>query len=118
MKTPFFCMTQNFRVPPGTTAQPTLGPALDANCSIATRVDYVYRSNGTPASYKPLPSRTAYPADLAKHHDDPRSDRPLHRPRRDRDHQSGRSTRRRSCTIPSPDRRPPSPHRRRRGTVD
>ena len=52
-------------MPPGTTAQPTLGPALDANCSTATRVDYVYRSNGTPASFKALPSRTAYPADLA-----------------------------------------------------
>ena len=46
-ETPFFCMTQNFRIPPGTTAQPTLGPALDADCSAATRVDYVYRSNGT-----------------------------------------------------------------------
>ena len=66
---PFFCMTQNFRVPPGTVTQPTLGAALDADCSIATRVDYVYVSttrnaNGT-AAFKPLPSTSSYPADLA-----------------------------------------------------
>jgi Tannase-like family of unknown function (DUF6351) len=65
---PFFCMTQTFNVPPGTSAQPTLGPALDADCSIATRVDYVYVSttrnaNGT-AMFKPLPD-TGYPGDLA-----------------------------------------------------
>ena len=62
-ETPFVCMTQNFRLPASTQ---TLGPALDANCSAATRVDYVYRSNGSPASFKPLPSTTAYPADLAR----------------------------------------------------
>jgi hypothetical protein len=66
---PFFCMTQNFRVPPGAAGQPTLGPALDADCSIATRVDYAYvsttrNSNGT-AIFKPLPSTSSYPADLA-----------------------------------------------------
>ncbi len=65
-ETPFFCMTQNFRVPPGTTAQPTLGPALDANCSIATRVDYVYRSTGAPPTFKTLPAGLTYPADLAR----------------------------------------------------
>src|SRR5262249_26219858 len=58
-ETPFFCMTQNFNTPPGTAAQPTLGPALDADCSVATRVDYVYVSttrntNGT-AVFKPMP---------------------------------------------------------------
>ena len=66
---PFFCMTQNFRVPPGTAGLPTLGAALDADCSIATRVDYVYVSttrnaNGT-AIFKQLPSTSSYPADLA-----------------------------------------------------
>lgn len=66
---PFFCMTQNFNIPPGTTGQPTLGPALDADCSIATRVDYVYVSttrnaNGT-ALFKPLPNTSGYPGDLA-----------------------------------------------------
>jgi hypothetical protein len=65
---PFFCMTQNFNIPPGTSAQPTLGPALDADCSIATRIDYVYVSttrnaNGT-VIFKPLPD-TGYPGDLA-----------------------------------------------------
>ena len=33
---PFVCMTDTFKLPGGG----TLGPALDANCSIATRVDY------------------------------------------------------------------------------
>jgi len=65
-ETPFFCMTQNFRVPPGTTAQPTLGPALDANCSTTTRVDYVYRSNASNPTFKPLPNPPAYPQDLAQ----------------------------------------------------
>src|SRR5690349_6108254 len=60
---PFFCMTQNFRVPPGTAGLPTLGAALDADCSIATRVDYVYVSttrnaNGT-AIFKQLPSTSS-----------------------------------------------------------
>jgi len=64
-ETPFICMTQHFRIPPGTTAQPTLGPALDENCSTTTRVDYVYRTNGTPGAFRPLPSTTAYPTDLA-----------------------------------------------------
>jgi hypothetical protein len=66
---PFFCMTQNFRIPPGTAGLPTLGTALDADCSIATRVDYVYVSttrnaNGS-AAFKQLPSTSSYPADLA-----------------------------------------------------
>ncbi len=62
-ETPFFCMTQNFRLPASTE---TLGAPLDENCSTSTRVNYVYRSNGTPATFKVLPSLTAYPADLAR----------------------------------------------------
>jgi len=62
-ETPFFCMTQNFRLPASTA---TLGPPLDADCSVAPRVDYVYRSNGNPATYKPMPSLTAYPTDLGR----------------------------------------------------
>jgi hypothetical protein len=58
---PFYCMTQSFSLPASTQ---TLGPALDADCSIATRVDYVYRSTG--GTFKPLPSLTSYPADLAQ----------------------------------------------------
>jgi Tannase-like family of unknown function (DUF6351) len=57
-ETPFICETQRFRVFAG---GPLLGDPLDANCSIATRVDYVYR-NATNA-FVPLPSMTAVPAD-------------------------------------------------------
>jgi Tannase-like family of unknown function (DUF6351) len=42
-ETPFICETQRFRVFAG---GPLLGDPLDANCSIATRVDYVYRRAG------------------------------------------------------------------------
>jgi hypothetical protein len=58
---PFYCMTQLFTLPASTQ---TLGPALDANCSIATRVDYVYQTTG--GVFQPLPSLTSYPADLAQ----------------------------------------------------
>ncbi len=57
---PFYCMTQSFKLPASTQ---TLGPALDSDCSIATRVDYVYRTTG--GIFAPLPSLNAYPADLA-----------------------------------------------------
>jgi hypothetical protein len=58
---PFYCMTQLFKLPASTQ---TLGPALDADCSTATRVDYVYRT--TAGAFAPLPSLTSYPADLAQ----------------------------------------------------
>jgi hypothetical protein len=58
---PFYCMTQLFRLPASTN---TLGPPLDADCSIATRVDYVYRTTG--GTFQPLPSLTSYPGDLAQ----------------------------------------------------
>ena len=58
---PFYCMTQLFTLPASTN---TLGPALDADCSIATRVDYVYRT--TAGMFQPLPNLTSYPADLAQ----------------------------------------------------
>lgn len=58
---PFYCMTQLFALPVSTN---TLGPALDADCSIATRVDYVYRT--TAGTFQPLPNLTSYPADLAQ----------------------------------------------------
>jgi hypothetical protein len=54
-------MTQLFMLPASTQ---TLGPALDANCSIKTRVDYVYQTTG--GVFQPLPSLTSYPADLAQ----------------------------------------------------
>jgi hypothetical protein len=55
---PFVCMTDSFKLQSGG----TLGPPLDANCSIATRVDYVYRSAASP-DLKPLPAPTPVPAD-------------------------------------------------------
>src|SRR5215471_12155475 len=58
---PFYCMTQNFNLPASTQK---LGPALDSDCSIGTRVDYVYRTTG--GAFQPLPSLTSYPADLAQ----------------------------------------------------
>jgi len=57
---PFICQTQDFQLPDGT----TLGPPLDADCSVATRVHYVYMSTGGGA-FQPLPSTTSLPADVA-----------------------------------------------------
>jgi Tannase-like family of unknown function (DUF6351) len=59
-ETPFICETANFAFPDGTRP---LGAPLDANCSIATRVDYFYRS--TANSWKRLTDLANYPADLA-----------------------------------------------------
>jgi len=58
---PFYCMTQLFTLPASTQ---TLGQALDANCSIASRVNYVYQTTG--GTFEPLTSLTSYPADLAQ----------------------------------------------------
>jgi len=59
-QTPYFCQTQQFLLPDGS----TLGPALDANCSVATRITYMYRAT-TGGALKSLPSPTALPADVA-----------------------------------------------------
>jgi Tannase-like family of unknown function (DUF6351) len=59
-QTPFFCQTQQFVLPDGS----TLGPALDANCTVATHITYMYRATSGGA-LKPLPSTTALPADVA-----------------------------------------------------
>ena len=56
---PFICTTDRFTLVDGT----TLGAPLDADCSIATRVDYAYRS--TSGRTRPLPDPTVRPADLA-----------------------------------------------------
>src|SRR5215469_3150498 len=58
---PFYCMTQLFTLP---ASMQTLGQPLDADCSIATRVDYVYQTTGR--VFQPLRSITSYPADLAR----------------------------------------------------
>ncbi len=57
---PFMCETESFKLPDGT----TLGKALDADCSIARRVDYYYRSPGA-KTLKPWPAASA-PTDLAR----------------------------------------------------
>jgi hypothetical protein len=57
---PFFCQTQSFEVYPG---GETLGPALDENCSVPRRVDYVYRSTG--GQFKGLDLTGDLPDDLA-----------------------------------------------------
>jgi hypothetical protein len=56
---PFVCLTDKFKLQGGG----TLGPALDANCSIATRVDYVYRSKAD-GKLKPLADLKTVPADV------------------------------------------------------
>jgi len=57
---PFICQTATFTLPDGT----KLGPSLDPDCSAATKVTYVYMSTAGGA-FKPLPSTTALPADVA-----------------------------------------------------
>ena len=39
---PFICQTESFRLPDGS----VLGTPIDDDCSVPTRVDYVYRSTG------------------------------------------------------------------------
>ena len=58
---PFICETESFKLASGG----TLGKALDANCSIKTRVDYYYRSTGGGA-LKPLTPPDSTPGDLAR----------------------------------------------------
>src|SRR5690242_18784431 len=58
-ETPFKCETATFAFPDGT--HPLGGP-LDADCSIATRVDFFYRSASD--AWKPLTSLASYPSDL------------------------------------------------------
>lgn len=71
---PFICTTEKFRLPDGS----MLGAPLDANCSAKTVVNYVYKSTTPPApnnagggrgargaAFKPLPSLTKLPEDVA-----------------------------------------------------
>jgi len=70
-ETPFVCETETFTLMSGGTA----GKALDADCSIATRVDYVYKSTapaapagpgrGSDNTFKPLPDPKTIPSDVA-----------------------------------------------------
>ncbi|MDQ7905691.1 DUF6351 family protein [Phytohabitans sp. ZYX-F-186] len=58
-QTPYVCTTDLFRLVDGG----TLGAPLDGDCSVATRVDYAYRS--TAGQTMPLPDPSARPDDLA-----------------------------------------------------
>ena len=61
-ETPFACETQNFTLADGS----KLGAPIDTDCSIVTRVDYVYRTTETGgAAFKPLADRGKLPADVA-----------------------------------------------------
>ena len=55
---PFVCSTGEFKLQGGG----TLGPPLETNCSVATRVDYVYRAKAD-GQLKPLADPKAVPAD-------------------------------------------------------
>src|SRR3989441_7956336 len=57
---PFACTTATFVPFPGS---PALGPSTEPNCSVATRVQYVYRSSLT-NTFKPLPAGPL-PTDVA-----------------------------------------------------
>jgi hypothetical protein len=60
-QTPFICQTQSFNLPAGLGS---LGAPLDADCSVATRVDYVYISTAG-GGFRALPSTTSLPGDVA-----------------------------------------------------
>jgi hypothetical protein len=57
---PFVCMTEKFKTVGGA----TLAKATDANCSIPTRIDYVYRSTTDTKAFKPLADPKTVPADV------------------------------------------------------
>ena len=59
-QSPYVCQTEQFKLPDGT----TLGPAIDNNCSIKPRIDYVYFSESE-QDFKPLDSLTQLPGDTA-----------------------------------------------------
>src|SRR4030095_298559 len=60
-QTPFICQTANFNLPAGLG---NLGAPLDTNCSIATRIDYLYMSTAGGA-FRSMPNTTTLPADVA-----------------------------------------------------
>ncbi|MGW7684129.1 DUF6351 family protein [Kribbella sp. NPDC054772] len=59
---PFACETAKFKIP---VIGGTLGPAQDADCTIAPRVDYFYRTTARRWAKWPA-GATRYPADLAE----------------------------------------------------
>jgi hypothetical protein len=59
---PFACQTATFRIYPG---GPFLGAEKDANCSVDTRVDYVYLNTAKPAAFVGLANVKEAPKDAA-----------------------------------------------------
>jgi Tannase-like family of unknown function (DUF6351) len=59
-KRPFICQTDTFTLPDGT----AFGPALDSDCSAATKITYMYLPVGG-TTFKPLPSTSSLPSDIA-----------------------------------------------------
>jgi hypothetical protein len=59
-QSPYICTTNKYLLPDGT----NLGNPLDANCSVARRVHYVYKTTDTKI-FAPLADPTARPANLA-----------------------------------------------------
>ncbi len=59
---PFACTTTTFVPFPGS---PALGAPLDADCSVATRVQYVYRTTANTFAPLPMAQLPALPANLA-----------------------------------------------------
>jgi hypothetical protein len=57
---PFVCMTQEFKLP---ATGFSLGPSIDSDCFVKTRVDYLYFS--TQGQFKSLPSGKPKPSDVA-----------------------------------------------------
>ena len=57
---PFVCQTDTFTLPDGS----TLGKATDANCTAATKIQYVYLPKGA-RDFKPMTGATALPDDVA-----------------------------------------------------
>ena len=58
---PYVCQTGTFKLPDGS----ALGPPADANCSAATKVQYVYLPTGA-KEFKPMPDIAAIPADAVR----------------------------------------------------
>jgi hypothetical protein len=68
-ETPFICTTDKFQLYVGLTgpmaaSSETFGPALDKDCSAATKVTYLYLPKGG-QTLVPLPSTARLPADMA-----------------------------------------------------
>jgi hypothetical protein len=59
-QTPFLCQTDTFALPD----ESVLGPPLDADCTVADRVTYLYLAEGD-TTLRPLPDPAALPSDVA-----------------------------------------------------